>query len=148
MQGKSIVKFFAGFLLLVSAYQLMLSIPTSSIENSAAEYGVKMAAGVTDPIERSVAQTRFEQAYLDSASMKPALDLGIKSFTYDDLKKQQLGLGLDLKGGMSVVMQVNLQDFLIAMSNNSTDEEQFDENVKSSDTLQKFKSMIQGTSTL
>ncbi|QLH29677.1 MAG: hypothetical protein HWD63_09975 [Candidatus Parvibacillus calidus] len=47
---------------------------------------------------------------------------GIKSYTYDELKRQQLALGLDLKGGMSTVLQVDLKDFLLSLSNHSKDQ--------------------------
>ncbi|MEO6759980.1 MAG: protein translocase subunit SecDF, partial [Saprospiraceae bacterium] len=45
----------------------------------------------------------------------------IKKFTYADLKKSQLAMGLDLKGGMSVLLQVDLHDFIKNLSGNSVD---------------------------
>jgi SecD/SecF fusion protein len=45
----------------------------------------------------------------------------LKDFTYEELKSSQLNYGLDLKGGMSVILQVNLRDFLRTLANDSKD---------------------------
>ncbi len=45
----------------------------------------------------------------------------LADYTYNDLKKSQLALGLDLKGGMSVILQVNLKDFVSSFSNENKD---------------------------
>ena len=72
---------------------------------------------------RPYSEKEFEVKYLDSVSSEKVFSIPfIRDFTYQDLKAAQLGLGLDLKGGMSVVMQVNLKEFLTNLSLKSKDE--------------------------
>jgi SecD/SecF fusion protein len=121
MQGKQLVKFFAGFLLMVCLYQFLLILPTRSVESKAEAYGQKRAAGIQNGEEKALKVNEFTNAYLDSASSKSALNLGVVRYSYEDLKRQQLALGLDLRGGMSAVLQVNLREFIVSLANNSAD---------------------------
>ncbi|MCE3279512.1 MAG: preprotein translocase subunit SecD [Bacteroidetes bacterium] len=59
--------------------------------------------------------------YLDSLKKKTVIDLGIATYTYDDVKKRQLNLGLDLKGGMNVTLEVSVADIIRGLSNNSNE---------------------------
>ena len=60
--------------------------------------------------------------YLDSISTETVWEIPyIKKFTYQDLKQSQLGMGLDLKGGMSMLLQVELREFLVSLSGYSKD---------------------------
>ena len=60
--------------------------------------------------------------YLDSMSNEVVFKIPLlANYTYSDLKKSQLALGLDLKGGMSVILQVNLKDFILTLSNENKD---------------------------
>ena len=45
----------------------------------------------------------------------------LKDYTYEELKGMQLALGLDLKGGMSTVLQVDLKELIVQLSNHSRD---------------------------
>ncbi len=119
MQGKGIIKFFAAAMLLVSVYQLLLIVPTRNVEKKAKQYASKLAANANGS-EKDILLSQAEQFYLDSVSKKTVLNLGVVKYTYEDLKRQQIALGLDLQGGMSVVMQVDLEDFLVNLSNNNT----------------------------
>ena len=117
MQLKGVVRFFLIAITIVCLYQFLLYIPTNSIENDAKQYADNMAAKNPETGWRS-----FYSQYLDSLSSETVFELPlIKKFTYQDLKKSQLGLGLDLKGGMSVLLQVDLSDFMKSLSGNSTD---------------------------
>ena len=106
MQGKGIIKFFLVMMALVCIWQFVLTIPTRGVENDADDYADKT----------SETHDGWEDArsnYLDSVSSEVVWSIpGMKDYTYQDLKNSQLALGLDLKGGMSVVMQVDLQDYL------------------------------------
>ena len=117
MQGKGVVRFFLFALTLVCLYQYLLIIPTNGIESDARRYAHDMIA--KDP---NVGwQTHYSQ-YLDSLSSETVFSIPfIKKFSYADLKKSQLALGLDLKGGMSVLLQVDLRDFLKSLSGNNPD---------------------------
>lgn len=115
MQGKGFIKFFTAVLILVGLFQLLLYIPTNNEEKRAERYAKKIGG---DDI---TARDRAYQFYLDSISDKSLVP--VFGFTYPRLKQQQLALGLDLKGGMSVVLQVDLYDLVVALANNSQDPE-------------------------
>ncbi|TNE58053.1 MAG: protein translocase subunit SecDF [Bacteroidetes bacterium] len=116
MQSKGVVRFFLIALTLVCLYQYALIIPTNNIENDAARYADDCAKN-----PNTTWRTCYS-GYLDSLSSETVFEIPlIKKFTYADLKKSQLAMGLDLKGGMSVLLQVDLRDFLISLSGNSTD---------------------------
>jgi SecD/SecF fusion protein len=117
MQGKGLIKFFLVVMLLVTVAQYLFVIPTNAVENDADEYAQDLTG------EDSGEAYRLARAsYLDSVSDQEVFRLPlIKSYTYQDLKAQQLALGLDLKGGMSVVLQVDLREFLLKLARNSKD---------------------------
>lgn len=112
MQGKGLVRFFLIFLTIVCIYQFGLMLPTRGIENRAASYAQSQCADAGTDAEKTACVKLGTAAYLDSLSNQTVLNLGFAKFTYQDLKKQQLALGLDLKGGMSVVMQIDLRDLV------------------------------------
>ncbi|RYE20229.1 MAG: protein translocase subunit SecDF [Sphingobacteriales bacterium] len=105
MQGKGIIKFFAILLALVSIYYLSFTWVAQKVEKDAAEY----AKG--NPAK--------EKAYLDSVSDLPAYP--VLNHTYQYCKDKELALGLDLKGGMNVTMQVSLRELVKALSSNNPD---------------------------
>lgn len=107
MQNKGALKFLAIVLALACLYQLSFTFFTKRVENKAVEY----AAG----------NPSREQAYLDSMKNQVVFNLGITQFTYSDCKNRELNLGLDLKGGMNVMLEISEQDILRALSDNSTD---------------------------
>src|SRR5210317_86690 len=116
MQSKGVVKFFLIFIVLVTAIQYLYILPTQKVEKNAEEYAVSL--GGDDQSQVKALRT----AYLDSMSSEVIFELPfLKKFTYQDLKARQLALGLDLKGGMSVVLQVDLKEFILALSNNNSD---------------------------
>ena len=120
MQGKGLIKFFLGLLILVTLYQFLLLLPTRKAEKAAREYATTVV-GEHNPDNQVWKDAEVE--YLDSISNENVLNLGFYRQTYQDLKSKQLNLGLDLKGGMSVVMQVDLHELIIALSGESTDPE-------------------------
>ena len=99
MQNKGFVKIFAIALTLVCLFYLSFTFKTRSIENKAA-------------------QSQDEQAYLDSV-MNKKVWLGI--YSYKECREMQIGLGLDLKGGMNVILEVSIPDVVNALANNSKD---------------------------
>lgn len=105
MQSKGAVKLFAILLALVCLYQLSFTFITRGVENDAREY----AKG--DPAK--------EKAYLDSINTQPVYPL--LGLTYKKCKENEINLGLDLKGGMNVTMEVSLVDLIRSMANNSND---------------------------
>ncbi len=104
MQNKGFVKVFAVLLTLVCLFYLSFSFVTSHYNRKAAEY----ANG--DPVK--------ESQYLDSLSTQKVW-LG---YTLKESREMEVTLGLDLKGGMNVVLELNVPDVIRSLSNNNQDE--------------------------
>jgi SecD/SecF fusion protein len=117
MQSKGVVRFFLIALTLVCLYQYALIIPTSNVENAARRYADEKVK-----LNSKLNQRTLYSHYLDSISSETVFSIPlIKKFTYTDLKKGQLALGLDLKGGMSVLLQVDLRDFIKSLAQGNSD---------------------------
>lgn len=101
MQNKGFVKAFAIALTIVCLFYLSFTFRTRGIENRAA----KSPMG--------------EQAYLDSV-MNEKVWLGL--YTYRECREMQIGLGLDLKGGMNVILEVSVPDIIKALANHNPDQ--------------------------
>ena len=125
MQGKGLIKTFLVLIAVVCGLQLLYLLKTNSIEKDADRYAEEMISGL-DGEERMLAQKRYRAAYLDSMSSEKVMSIPlITSYTYNDLKRQQLALGLDLKGGMSTVLEVDLRDLLISLAGRNAKDEDF-----------------------
>lgn len=107
MQSKGAIKFLAIAFAIVCLYQLSFTFISRRVENKAKEY----ANG--DP--------RKERAYLDSIASEPVYNLGFKNYTYNEVKDREINLGLDLRGGMNVTLEVSVVDLVRSMANNTTD---------------------------
>lgn len=105
MQGKGVIKFFAILLAIVCVYQLSFTWVAHKVENDARRY----AKGDTAKVK----------AYLDSISTQPVYP--ILKHNYQYVKQRELALGLDLEGGMSVTMQISLNELVKKLSNNNQD---------------------------
>jgi len=113
MQGKGIIKVFFILISLVCIMQFWYFVPTNRVEGQADEY----AAAQSKADKSSLAYKEARSRYLDSVSGETVFSIPlIKQFTYSELKKQQLALGLDLAGGMSTVLEVDLEEFLKAIA--------------------------------
>ncbi len=122
MQVKGIVKLFLVLLVLVVLLQYLYIFPTMKVEKNADKYAEKIASKAKEGADIFEIKKEARSKYLDSMSSEVIFKIPLLAkYTYDDLKKSQLALGLDLKGGMSVIMQVNLKDFLITLSGHNKD---------------------------
>src|SRR5690606_7588854 len=108
MQGKGLIQFFTILLTAACLYSLSFTFVARKVELQAAEY----ANG--DPIK--------EKAYLDSIADQPVYNLGFIDFTYLEAKEREIALGLDLKGGMNVTMEISLQELIKNLAGNPKDE--------------------------
>lgn len=121
-EGKGIIKFFLVAITLVSLLQYFYMLPTRSVEKAADEYAKSVTLDITDVDDQKDAEDAARSSYLDSMSNEVVFEIPmIKKWTYQELKGSQLALGLDLKGGMSVVLQVDLRDFIRSLANDSKD---------------------------
>lgn len=105
MQNKGLVKFFAILFALVSIYQLSFTFVANKVKNDAKAF----AGGNPDK----------EIKYLDSIGKEEVFNLGFTNFTYNEVKDKQINKGLDLEGGINVILQISVKDVLKGLSNNS-----------------------------
>jgi SecD/SecF fusion protein len=122
MQGKGIVKFFLVVMTLVTLIQYIFIVPTQKVEKDAEEYARKLSEQAANEVKANAIFKEKRAEFLDSMSTEEVFKLPLlKSYTYQELKSRQLALGLDLKGGMSVVLQVDLREFIRSLANDSKD---------------------------
>ena len=115
MQNKGIVKVFAILFGLVCIYQLSYTYFTYTKETEAEEYAVQQ---YPESVENySKLREVAEREYLDSIGKDPIF----AGITYNDAKDKELNKGLDLKGGINVILQISVKDILKGLANNSKD---------------------------
>jgi SecD/SecF fusion protein len=103
MQNKGLIKFFAIIFALVCIYQLSFTFVSNSIEKDAKAF----ANGDSDK----------EVAYLES--MKDSVVYPILGYTYDEVRDKQINKGLDLEGGINVMLEISVKDIVKGLANNS-----------------------------
>ncbi len=124
MQSKGAIKFVAILIAVACLYSLSFTWVTSHQEKKAAEYAA--AAVAAEQLSASFANVadvdkafyldsiakEKNRFYIDSISSEKVF-LG---FTYKEVKEKEINLGLDLKGGMNVMLQVQLRDLIVALA--------------------------------
>ncbi|SDF68120.1 protein translocase subunit SecDF [Mucilaginibacter sp. P25] len=105
MQGKGVIKFFAILLAVVCLYQLSFTWVAHKVREDAKVY--------------SKGDPEKEKAYLDSISNQPVYPLLKHDYAY--VLQREIALGLDLKGGMNVTMQIQLDELVRKIANNNPD---------------------------
>ena len=114
MQNKGLVKLFAVLFGLVSIYQLSFTFKANQVEDTAKEIAISKFQNVDE-------QKIDEIRYLDSISNKEVYNIGVANFTYDEVKQKAMNLGLDLKGGINVILEISVKDILAGLANNTKD---------------------------
>ena len=110
----------------VCLYQLSFTWVVNGVEDDAYEYAINKAENAQlikkDSLfnQEDFIEKKYK-LYLDSVSSEDVYNIWIAKYTYNDCKQRQINLGLDLKGGMNVTLEVMVVDVLKALSNNSTD---------------------------
>lgn len=136
MQNKGAIKIFAILLGLACIFYLSFTWVTTGVENDAREY----ADGVVNSARSQAAakayakgdetkltfyndslKERLADRYLDSMKKQTVYDILIAEYTYEECKKNAINLGLDLRGGMNVTLEVSVMDIIKNLSNNSAD---------------------------
>ena len=110
MQNKGLIRLIAILLGLVCTYQLYFTYKAIKVENDAATYGVSKAKKENPSataVDLEAIAKSHESRYLDSIANQPVYNfLGLRKYTFKEVKEFQLPLGLDLKGGMNVTLEV------------------------------------------
>lgn len=127
MQSKGAIKFVAILIALACIYQLSFTWATKHQEKKGEEYAAKLVeAEKKSPAFANVPELdrayyldsltkEKEKYFIDSITAKKVF-LG---FTYKEVKEKEINLGLDLKGGMNVMLQVQLRDLIKALADNN-----------------------------
>ncbi len=127
MQSKGAIRFVAILLALACLWQLSFTLVTKIQENKAVKYAEAAAEAVQQSAEFARVSEMDRAFYLDSIRKdqnRHYID-SISSekvyfgYTYKDIKAKAINLGLDLKGGMNVMLQVQLEDLVKALSGNN-----------------------------
>ncbi|MGZ3865692.1 MAG: protein translocase subunit SecDF [Bacteroidia bacterium] len=136
MQNKGAITTFAILLGLACIFYLSFTWVTRGIEKDALAYAesyiqspfiVKAAAdsakgdatkqqAILDDIKN-----RKVDSYLDSMKALPAYDILVTKYTYDECKQKEINLGLDLRGGMNVTLEVSVAEIIKNLANNNPD---------------------------
>ena len=123
MQNKGAIRTIAIIFALIFLYQLSFTLVTKRVENKAAKYAEAEATKLANGDESmfNLLKDEKETHYLDSMSNVNVYNLLVKKYTYRDAKEREINLGLDLKGGMNVTLEVSVKDIVRALSGNSQD---------------------------
>lgn len=103
MQNKGAIRLFAILLGLVCLYQLSFTVATRMAESTYEE----MRATDADEADKYLEEFKY--------------NIFVKEYSYLECKERELNLGLDLKGGMNVTLEISLQEMIRSLSNNSPD---------------------------
>lgn len=105
MQNKGVIRLFAILFAIACLYQLSFTWVTRGVESDARD------AANGDP--------KREKAYLDSMATQEVYNIFFEQFSYAEVKEKEINLGLDLRGGMNVILEVSVKDILRSLSNQS-----------------------------
>ncbi len=125
MHLKGLVKFFTAALILISLYQLSLTLIVRNEEKKMRAQALHEAQAIDPSATGSILDKRTDslyQAITDSMQGEVIFSVPVlKKYTYQAAKSEELSLGLDLQGGMNVTLEVSLDDLVRSMSNNPRD---------------------------
>ena len=140
MQNKGLLKLIALFFGLLTIFLLSFTFKSNQLENQADEYAfnkisIKNDSGdLKEDFYTAISDERIK--YLDSLKEIKVFNLGISQYTYDDINKRSMNLGLDLKGGINAILQISVKDILKTLSDNS-ENPIFNQALNDADELQK-----------
>lgn len=119
MQNKGLIKLFALLFGLVSVFQLSFTYVANRVENKAKAFAeAKVSSTENDYVSK---REKVESQYLDSMLGQDVYNIGIAKYTFAEVKEKELNRGLDLKGGINVILQISVKDILKGLANNSKD---------------------------
>ena len=134
MQIKGFIRVITYALILISLFYLSFTFVSNHYQNKA-EQKALAAAGIKSADTSNEKYKTALNAYLDSLANEKVY-LGY--YTFQQVREKELGLGLDLKGGMNVTLQISVPDILRALANNNPDKKfnQAIDNVSKNQTAQ------------
>ena len=125
MQNRNAIKAFAIIFAIVCLYQLSFSWVAGGVQDDAVEYAntyienskealiSEFQNSTNDSLVDSIIVNEYlevekdkrEKYYLDSISSEKVYDIWLKDYTYKECQEREIYLGLDLKGGMNVILE-------------------------------------------
>ena len=130
MHKNGLVKFTAILFTFISILQISYTYVVSKIETDALNYSINSVS--EDEKDFTIKRELAQRTYLDSVA-----DIRVFGITsYKDAKEKELNKGLDLKGGINVILQISVKDILKGLAENSNDP-QFNQSLDRADELQK-----------
>lgn len=128
MQSKGFIRVITVLLVLVCLFYLSFSFVNNNVENDAAANAGKIAATEALKVNKDKASTAYKNAYdsvYEKAYARYLKDIEQEEvymwYTYNQVREKQIGLGLDLKGGMTVTLQISVADIVRAKATNPQD---------------------------
>ncbi|MBN8702722.1 MAG: protein translocase subunit SecDF [Bacteroidetes bacterium] len=136
MQNKGAITTFGVLLGIICIYYLSFTWVTRGVEQDAEVFAneyisqpavieAAKAASNGDAMKQedylSNAMALKRDKYLDSLRKEVVFNIGVAKYTYDECKEKEINLGLDLRGGMNVTLEISVADILKGMSNNPED---------------------------
>ena len=127
MQSKGAIRFVAILLMIASLWQLSFTLVNQVQENKAEKYAEAKAVAAMETAAYSKVAEADKAFYLDSirkVENRRYIDsISVEKiyfgYTFKDVQAKSINLGLDLKGGMNVMLQVQLKDLVKALAGNS-----------------------------
>ena len=127
MQSKNAIRLVAILLAIACLWQLSFTLVTKIQENKAAKYAEKAVEAYRNSAAFANVPEVDKAFYLDSISRENnrwyidsiSSEKVYFGYTYKDVKEKEINLGLDLKGGMNVMLQVQLEDLVKALADNN-----------------------------
>jgi len=141
MQNRGAIRLLAVLFAIVSLYQLSFTFFTARTEAKAVEYSqraeiTEMAKKLSENFGKNEMfyldslQKSSEKYFLDSMNNETVYNLGLFSYTYKDCKEREINLGLDLKGGMNVTLEVAVEDIVIKLAGSNSEKPEFETAIK------------------
>ena len=131
MQNKGVIKFFAIAFAIICLFQLSFTFVARRVDNKAEKFALNNTAAEAkalsqgnEVLERTLYDSLYNakhQYFLDSVGNDVIYNILIRKYTYKECKARELNLGLDLRGGMNVMMEVSTADVVRALSGYSAD---------------------------
>ena len=129
MQSKGAIRLVAILLLIACVWQLSFTLVTALQNNKAKKYAEAAAVAVQSTPAFAKVAAEDQAYYLDSIKKEKqkwytdsiSNEKVYFGYKFKDVRSKEINLGLDLKGGMNVMLQVQLEDLVKALSGNSTD---------------------------
>ena len=134
MQTKGFIRVLTYALILICLFYLSFTVVSNHYQDKAEQKALAAAGIKSVDTSNEVYKTALNE-YLDSLANEKVY-LGY--YTFQQVREKELGLGLDLKGGMNVTLQISVPDILRALANNNPDKKfnQAIDNVMSNQTAQ------------